>query len=113
MPFTNAKERLFIRPARVNDISAIIDLSNRAYAGTGMHGYTVAPLNGQITTFPEGQFVAVLGDRTVGYCATFLISGKVALAPHDWTSITGNGFASRHDPNGYWLFGMGVCVDPG
>jgi predicted amidohydrolase/GNAT superfamily N-acetyltransferase len=112
MPFTNTKERLFIRPALVKDIPEIIDLSRRVYAGTGMHGYTAAPLNGQITTFPEGQFVAALGDRVVGYCATFLIGGKVALAPHDWTSITGNGFASRHDPSGEWLYGMEVCVDP-
>ncbi len=29
-----------------------------------------------------------------------------------WSQITGGGYASRHDPNGDWLYGMEVCVDP-
>ncbi len=36
----------------------------------------------------------------------------MALAPHTWHEITGNGFASRHDPDGDWLYGMDVSVDP-
>src|SRR5690606_23058268 len=82
------------------------------YKGTGLYGYTAGPLKGQIHHFPEGQFVAVLGERVVGYCATFRIAGEVALKPHTWTEITGNGYASRHDPKGDWLYGMEVCVDP-
>jgi len=112
MPFTNKKERLFLRNATLADVPAIIDLSTRAYAGTGMYGYSAGPLTGQINIFPEGQFVAVLGERVVGYCATFVIDGDAALSKHDWTSITGNGYASRHDPQGDWLYGMEVCVDP-
>lgn len=112
MPFTNRKERLFIRTATLADIDGIVDLSTRAYAGTGMYGYGTAPLTGQINNFPGGQFVAVLGERIVGYCATFVIDGDDALAAHDWTTITGNGYASRHDPLGDWLYGMEVCVDP-
>ncbi|MDF1781275.1 MAG: carbon-nitrogen hydrolase family protein [Alcanivoracaceae bacterium] len=112
MPFTNTKDRLFIRNAILADVPAIIDLSTRVYAGTGMYGYSAGPLNGQINNFQEGQFVAMLGDKIVGYCATFVISGKIALKQHNWTSITGNGYASRHDPNGDWLYGMEVCVDP-
>jgi predicted amidohydrolase/GNAT superfamily N-acetyltransferase len=49
----------------------------------------------------------------VGYCATFIIEEKYALSPHTWTEITGNGYASRHNPDGDWLYGMEVCVDPG
>jgi len=48
----------------------------------------------------------------VGYCATFRISGEIALKPHTWVEITGNGYASRHDSEGDWLYGMEVCVDP-
>ena len=28
------------------------------------------------------------------------------------STITGRGFASRHDAKGDWLYGMDVCVDP-
>ena len=35
----------------------------------------------------------------------------MALAPHDWATITGNGFGSRHDPTGDWLYGIEMAVD--
>lgn len=111
-PFSDPNQRLFVRNASLSDLSGIIALSRRVYAGTDMYGYSRGPLTGQINTFPDGQFVAMLGDTVVGYCATFRIAGDIALAPHDWTSITGNGYASRHDPEGDWLYGMEVCVDP-
>lgn len=112
VPFSDPAQRLYIRNATLKDIPAIITLSERVYAGTGMYGYTEGPLTGQINNFPDGQFVAVVGERVVGYCATFRIDGAIALASHNWTSITGNGYASRHDPEGDWLYGMEVCVDP-
>jgi predicted amidohydrolase/ribosomal protein S18 acetylase RimI-like enzyme len=108
----NPRARLSVRRATHNDIPAIADLSSRVYAGTGMYGYTEGPLNGQINNFPEGQFVAVVDDQVVGYCATFRISEAIGLKPHGWTEITGNGYASRHEPDGDWLYGMEVCVDP-
>ncbi|WP_111497226.1 bifunctional GNAT family N-acetyltransferase/carbon-nitrogen hydrolase family protein [Marinobacter bohaiensis] len=111
-PFSDPNKRLEVRQARRSDIPAIITLSRRVYAGTGMYGYSEGPLTGQMNNFPEGQFVAVVGEQVVGYCATFRIAGEVALKPHDWTSVTGNGYASRHDPQGDWLYGMEVCVDP-
>ena len=107
------ESRLAVRQATLKDIPAIADLSDRVYKGTGMYGYGEGPLTGQINNFPEGQFVAVVDDQIVGYCATFRIAEAIALKPHTWTEITGNGYASRHDPQGDWLYGMEVCVDPG
>ena len=77
-----------------------------------MGTYSRAMLLGQIHNFPEGQFVAEYEGAIVGYCATFLIDGDIALQPHTWNEITGGGYASRHDPNGDYLYGMEVCVDP-
>jgi hypothetical protein len=106
------ESRLAVRQATLKDIPAIANLSARVYQGTGMYGYGEGPLTGQINNFPEGQFVAVVDDQIVGYCATFRIAEAIALKPHTWTEITGNGYASRHDPQGDWLYGMEVCVDP-
>ena len=106
------KSRLTIRNAIQTDVPAICDLSRRVYAGTGMQGYSHGAVRGQINHFPQGQFVILVDEQIVGYCATFRIREKYALRKHSWVEITGNGYASRHDPNGDWLYGMEVCVDP-
>jgi len=105
-----ASERLTIRHARRKDIADIIVMMKRAYPNLPV--YTQGNLQGQITTFPEGQFVAEYDDRIVGYAATFRIDEATALSDHTWAEITGGGYASRHDPAGLWLYGMEVCVDP-
>jgi len=102
--------RLLIRTVTDADIPQIVDLSARVYGAE--FGYTAEMLRGQLARFSQGQFVAVYDDRVIGYCATFRIDEPTAMAPHTWAGITGGGFASRHDPDGDWLYGMDVCVDP-
>lgn len=108
---TASGKRLHVRTAQRSDISGIVNLSRRVYQGTGIDPYTAAELRGQLSHFPEGKFVVTLDDDIVGYCATFRVSGQICLKPHTWESITANGFGTRHDPNGEWLYGMEVCVD--
>jgi predicted amidohydrolase/ribosomal protein S18 acetylase RimI-like enzyme len=102
--------KLTVREARTADIPAIIEVMKRAYPD--MPIYTSGNLQGQISSFPEGQFVAVADDVITGYAATFRIDETTGLAPHTWVEITGSGYASRHDPSGEWLYAMEVCVDP-
>jgi predicted amidohydrolase/GNAT superfamily N-acetyltransferase len=106
------KPQLVVRNARVRDIPAIRTLVSAVYGPLGMGGYSAPMLRGQINNFPEGQFVAEYEGTLVGYCATFQIGPEVALKPHTWREITGGGYASRHDPDGEYLYGMEVCVDP-
>jgi len=101
---------LVVRRAMIKDIRAIQDLCREAYPD--MAPYTQAQLRGQMQNFPDGQFVAVYRDEIVGYAATFMISRDQALKPHDWNTITGGGYAARHDPDGDMLYGMEVMVDP-
>jgi len=106
-----AAPRIEVRNAVREDIPQIIEMVRRIYEGTGLGTYGDATLRGQIHNFPEGQFVVTADGQVVGYCATFLISGPIGLAPHTWDEITGGGFASRHDPDGDYLYGMELCVD--
>ncbi len=101
---------LKVRQAKPADISGILALIGHVYAG--MDNYSTGMIRGQINNFPEGQFVAALGDKIVGYCASSRIDEAVALSPHDWEAISGNGFGSRHDPTGDWLYGFEMAVDP-
>jgi predicted amidohydrolase/ribosomal protein S18 acetylase RimI-like enzyme len=103
------KNKLVVRLARFQDVPAIASLSQRSYVGP-VWDYERA-VRAQINKFPEGQFVAELGGEIVGCCATFIISGEVALKPHSWDEITGDGLASRHDPEGDYLYCLGICVD--
>ncbi len=109
-PDTTAK--IVVRNATLKDIPAIRMLFQRAYAGSGVSSYTRSMLRGQINKFPEGQFIVQLDGRVVGFCSSFVIGGDLALKPHTWNWITGGGYAARHDPDGDYLYGMEVCVDP-
>ena len=100
---------LEVRLARPADVPEILALIGRTYPG--IETYSSGQILGQLNNFPEGQFVAVFEERIVGYCASSRIDEAVALAPHDWSTITGNGFGSRHDPTGDWLYGIEMAVD--
>ncbi len=106
----NKKSVLKVRAATLADVPRIYRLSERAFgedlaSSTGM-------IQGQISSFPEGQFVVEYDGEIVGYAASFRIDEATAMRQHTWNEITGNGYASRHDPKGEWLYGMEVAVDP-
>ena len=107
---TENAPKLLIRHATDKDVNPILALVRLVY--TDMPAYTDDMIRGQIGNFSEGQFVATYEGQIVGYCATFMISGEIALKPHTWREITGDGFAARHDDLGDYLYGMEVCVNP-
>lgn len=108
-PKNTQSSKLVIRQSQLDDIPALYALSQKVYEDDSI---TAEMLRGQITVFPSGQFLVEYEDKIVGYCSTFIINGDIALKSHTWKSITGGGFASRHDPDGDYLYGMDVCVDP-
>lgn len=105
-----SKARLEIRQAEIGDISRIAALAKRVY--DEFVPYTRSEIRGQLNNYSEGCFVAILDNVLVGYCATMRIGGDKALRAHSWDEITGNGYGSRHDPIGDWLYGYEMCVDP-
>src|SRR5690625_1883654 len=91
---------LTVRNATLADAPATVDLAAPGHTPLGMETYPRAAIVGQINYFRQGQIVVMAGDALVGYCATFRISGDVALKPHTWSEVIGNGYASRHDIHG-------------
>lgn len=110
MAKTRAGAQLTIRTAVVQDVVGIAALVDRAYPD--MSTYAVSTLKGQISNFPAGQFVVEYEGEIVGYAASIMLKEVLVLAPHNWAGITGGGYGSSHNPNGDWLYGMEVCVDP-
>ena len=103
------KAKLVLRNATGTDIPSLVELTRKVYGGD--NGHSADMLRGQQAQFPTGQFVAEYEGKIVGFCATFRIDEETAMTPHTWDEITGGGYASRHDPDGDWLYGMDVCVD--
>ncbi|KTD15008.1 GNAT family N-acetyltransferase [Legionella israelensis] len=108
---TNKNPKIIVRNAKPKDIGAIRELVGLVYPSE-MENYPPDALRGHMNHYPQGQFVVEYENKIVGYCATFKISGEIALKPHTWDEITGHGFASRHDPQGDYIYGMEVCVHP-
>jgi GNAT superfamily N-acetyltransferase len=65
-----------------------------------------------LRVFPEGQHVALDGERVVGQSTTLRVRGEQAFSQHTFLGITGNLRLTTHDPNGEWLYGADMSVHP-
>ncbi len=62
--------------------------------------------------FPEGQFVAVDGDRVVGMTSTIRYDFDFAHPEHTFAEMIEGGYLTSHQPNGAWLYGADIGVHP-
>ena len=62
--------------------------------------------------FPEGNFVALCGERVIGLGSGFLTDFDFAQAQHSFNEIIDGGFYSHHDPDGDWYYGGDLSVHP-
>jgi ribosomal protein S18 acetylase RimI-like enzyme len=65
-----------------------------------------------LRVFPEGQWVALDGERVVGMSAGFLMSFDFGHPHHTFDEIIDFGFFTRHDPLGQHYYGADVSVRP-
>src|SRR5262245_45077810 len=62
--------------------------------------------------FPDGQFVALDGDRVVGATTTLRLDFDFERLDHTFADIIQGGWLTSHQPEGAWLYGADVGVDP-
>lgn len=68
-----------------------------------------------VEIFPEGQFIALDSnkDKVVGATTSMRVHYNISDPhPHSFKEIMGGGWLSTHDPNGEWLYGLDMSVDP-
>jgi GNAT superfamily N-acetyltransferase len=105
------EDRVVVRTTSLADLPAIIALTALVYP-------TIAPwkseqLMSHLDTFPEGQFVALLGDEVVGMAASLIVSWDDYDVADNWGDFTASGTFANHNPsNGRTLYGAEVMVHP-
>ncbi|ABW67132.1 bifunctional GNAT family N-acetyltransferase/carbon-nitrogen hydrolase family protein [Desulfosudis oleivorans] len=107
-----SKSQITVRRWRAEDIPGIIECSRRAYADyPPEYIFTPRHYEMQFAAFPHGQFVAVAGNRIVGYATCLIVNIDDAF----WYTVdemTGAGTFSTHTPDGDTLYGADIAVDP-
>lgn len=63
--------------------------------------------------FPEGQLVALDGDRVIGGSTTMRYNYDIEHPHHHtFAETVAGGWLTAHNPNGEWLYGIDVSVHP-
>jgi GNAT superfamily N-acetyltransferase len=65
-----------------------------------------------IELFPEGQLVALDGDRVVAATATVRLHFNFDDRTHTFADIIQGGWLTSHEPDGDWLYGADIGVHP-
>jgi GNAT superfamily N-acetyltransferase len=63
-----------------------------------------------LEVFPEGQWAALDGDRVVGMTTTMRY--HFSTAQHTFLEVSDNLWMGTHEPDGEWLYGLDMGVDP-
>jgi len=62
--------------------------------------------------FPDGNFVALDGDKVVGLGSGFLIDFDFAHPQHRYMDIIDGGYYTTHQQDGDWYYGSDISVHP-
>lgn len=58
--------------------------------------------------FPEGQFVALDGEKVIGMTTTMIVDAGAVKGHHTFDEFFAEGWLSPHKPGGNWLYGIDV-----
>ena len=97
---------------RPEDIPALVELQKTVYSSAyeeGMYGARVFEL--ELAAFPEGQILAELDGKIIGYTATLIVNLEKDTY-YTFVEITGNGTFTTHNPAGDTLYGADMAVHP-
>ncbi|MBF0259223.1 MAG: GNAT family N-acetyltransferase [Desulfamplus sp.] len=109
---SKSKTKITTRLWTHEDIPAIIECSRATYHDyPSEYIYTQRQYEMQCTAFPQGQFVAVCGDKIIGYATCLIVSIDEGFW-YDVDELTGAGTFSTHNQDGDTLYGADIAVHP-
>jgi predicted amidohydrolase/ribosomal protein S18 acetylase RimI-like enzyme len=104
------ESRLVMRPLRVEDFDALVDLQQRCFPG--LPTWKRDQIESQIEHFPEGQICIELDGRLVASSSSLIVDFDDYEHWHSWREIADDGYIRNHDPEGDTLYGIEIMVDP-
>jgi GNAT superfamily N-acetyltransferase len=113
MPPSNKRPKILTRLWKEEDIPALVECQYAAYSNFPHYRLCDERLfHMQRAAFPEGQFLAEIEGRIVGYCASLIVNLDDSAPWHSYSEITGSGTFGTHDPSGDSLYGAEIAVHP-
>lgn len=107
------KSNVKVRRWKLSDIPAIVECEHAAYPYISRESLQDArKLELQLKAFPEGQFLAEINGRIVGYASSLIVLLDEDSPWYSYNEITGVGTFSTHDPSGDTLYGSDIAVHP-
>jgi len=108
---TSSEPCVVVRRMTRDDISAVVNLQARVFAG--MSPWKPETLARHLDIFPEGQLVAVgESGRVLASASSLIIDWDDYADSANWSVITGAGKFDTHNPLGKTLYGADIGVDP-
>jgi predicted amidohydrolase/ribosomal protein S18 acetylase RimI-like enzyme len=104
------ESRLVIRPLRIEDFDAIIELQERCFPG--IPPWKREQVESQLRIFPDGQIGVEIDGRLVASSSSLIVHFDDYDAWQSWREIAGGGYIENHDPRGDTLYGIEIMVDP-
>ena len=102
-----------VRPLQVEDFAAVVGLQRLCFPDPFPADtlWTSEHLASHLR-FPEGQWVATLGDQVVASSTSMRVSLPTWSAHLPWEEVTGGLSLPKHDPAGEVLYGIDISVHP-
>ena len=107
------KPTVRVRRWKANDIPGLVACHRAAYPeylAEDEH-YDERNYRFQLTAFPEGQFLAELNGKVIGYATSIIVQLDDSHV-YTYAEITGEGAFTSHNPSGDTLYGADIAVDP-
>lgn len=97
-----------------DDLTGVVDLQRLCFPPPFPEEllWRAEHLERHLDIFPDGQFVACLGNEVIGSASACLISEDAWLAHQPWDETLGGYFFEKFDPAGTTLYGVDVSVHP-
>ncbi|CCK80035.1 carbon-nitrogen hydrolase family protein [Desulfobacula toluolica] len=105
------KHKLKTRHLRLDDYSVLYDLSNKVYKDIASP-WTEAQVNRLIKLFPEGQICIEDKGKPVAIALSLIIDFSLFGDQHSYNQIVRDGTFKSHDPEGDYLYGIDISVNP-
>jgi len=105
------EHKLQTRHLFLDDYEALRKINARVYKGVDLP-WTREQIAQLILRFPEGQICIEDNGRPVAIALSLMIDFTLYGEQHTYNQVIGNGTFSTHDPEGDFLYGIEIFVDP-